>query len=77
MKLKDFLNESGIIEKGKGKGMPKWEYEDARGVKHTGWQEKFTDRGGTDVTYFMRDAETDELSVVSGSRAKKMVRIWK
>lgn len=51
---------------------PIWEYEDARGVKHIGYQERFVDRGGHDVSYFMRDRDTGELSVVSGSRIKTM-----
>ena len=42
-----------------------WEYEDARGVKHVGFVESTSDRGGTDVTYFFRDAMTGELTVRS------------
>jgi hypothetical protein len=38
--------------------------------------QSFVDRGGTDVTYWMRDHATGELSLVSGSRAKAMKRIW-
>jgi len=75
--MKDYLTESGVIASGKGKGHPKWEYFDSRGVKHTGWIEKTVDHGGTDVTYFFRDENTDELSVVSGSILKKAKRIWK
>jgi hypothetical protein len=36
----------------------------------------FTDRGGTDVTYWFRDHVTGELSLVSGSRLKAARRIW-
>ena len=79
MKLKKYLEESknSIVQKGKGKGQPRWHYFDSRGVEHYGWVEKFSDRGGTDVTYFFRDEKTDELSVVSGSILKKANRIWK
>jgi hypothetical protein len=56
---------------------PRWRYDDARGVGHEGFMERFSDHGGTDVTYWMRDGATGELSLVSGSRAKAMNRIWK
>lgn len=59
----------------KSKG-PRWEYEDAAGVPHVGYMQTFTDRGGTDVTYWFRDAVTGELSLVSGSRLKAARRIW-
>ena len=43
-----------------------WEYVDARGT-----MKDSSDKGGTDITYFMiRD--TGELDIVSGSRIKKM-----
>jgi hypothetical protein len=79
MKFREWLNEASkaIVASGKGKGKPRWEYYDNRGVKHYGWVEKFSDRGGTDVTYFFRDEKTNELSVVSGSNLKKSKRIWK
>lgn len=70
-------NKNSIVSSGKGKGQPRWEYYDSRGVKHYGWVEKFSDKGGTDVTYFFKDEKTDELSVVSGSVLKKANRIWK
>ena len=54
---------------------PKWEYKDARGVRHTGYMEKHIDRGGTDCTAFMRDAADGTLSLVSGSRLKAMRRV--
>jgi hypothetical protein len=59
----------------KSKG-PRWEYEDAAGVPHVGYMQTFTDRGGTDVTYWFRDHVTGELSLVSGSRLKAARRIW-
>lgn len=42
-----------------------WEYEDNRGVRHEGYVERTFDRGGTDVSYHFRDAETGELTVRS------------
>jgi hypothetical protein len=77
--FKDILSEgkNSIVQKGKGKGQPRWKYFDSRGVEHFGWVEKTSDRGGTDVTYFFRDEKTNELSVVSGSVLKKADRIWK
>ena len=68
---------NSVIQSGKGKGNPRWEYYDSRGVKHYGWVEKTVDKGGTDVTYFFRDEKTNELSVASGSVLKKAKRIWK
>lgn len=53
---------------------PKWKYQDSRGIEHIGYMEKFFDKGGTDITYFMRDQETGELSVLSGSLVKRMAR---
>jgi hypothetical protein len=58
----------------KSKG-PKWEYQDAIGITHQGYLEKFTDRGGTDVTYWFRDHKTGALDLVSGSRLKAAKRI--
>lgn len=55
---------------------PLWRYNDARGVPHFGYMEKTIDRGGTDVSYFMRDRDTGELSICNGSAAKAMERIW-
>ena len=77
--LEKYLGEASnsIVSSGKGIGQPRWEYYDSRGVKHYGWVEKFVDLGGTDVTYFFRDENTNELSVVSGSVLKKANRIWK
>src|SRR5262249_10272361 len=54
---------------------PKWRYADARGVAHVGYMERSLDLGGSDVSYYMRDGETGDLSVVSGSRAKEMQRV--
>jgi len=70
-------NKNSIVSSGKGKGQPRWKYYDSRGVMHYGWVEKFTDHGGTDVTYFFRDEKTNELSLASGSVLKKADRIWK
>jgi hypothetical protein len=49
--------------------MTYWEYETSAGVTVRGRVEKTSDRGGTDVTYFMRRT-TGELDVLSGSRLK-------
>ena len=47
----------------------RWSYKDARGVQVEGFMDGFSDRGGTDVTYFfIRD--NGKLDVVSGSRLK-------
>ena len=56
---------------------PRWKYQDSRGVWQTGEFLKFSDRGGTDVTYFFKRDKTGETDVVSGSRLKKAKRIWK
>jgi hypothetical protein len=53
----------------KSKG-PKWEYQDALGIVRQGYMEKFSEHGGTDVTYWFRDHETGSLDLVSGSRLK-------
>ncbi len=61
---------------------PAWEYTDARGARHIGYVETFTDHGGTDVTYIMRDSTTGEVTCLSGSLLKaartlgKTVPIW-
>ena len=55
---------------------PLWEYEDGRGVITRGHFERFSDRGGSDVTYFFRSCEDGTLSVVSGSRLQRARRIW-
>jgi hypothetical protein len=55
---------------------PLWSYFDGRGVERTGHFAHFTDRGGTDVTYYFRDCATGELSLVSGSRLKASKRLW-
>ena len=54
---------------GKASG-PRWQYQDARGVTHTGYLERFSDHGGTDVTYWFRDHVTGALDLVSGSRLR-------
>ena len=43
-----------------------WSYEDSCGIPRIGVVETTSDRGGTDVTYFLR-RDTGELDVVSGS----------
>lgn len=60
-----------------GKGNPRWEYQDSRGVSQTGTVIKTVDKGGTDVTYMFKRDKTGETDVVSGSRLKKAKRIWK
>jgi hypothetical protein len=56
-------------------GKPVWQYKDARGVDCTGVMEKFTDFGGTDITYWFR-REDGTLDLVSGQRLKDAKRIW-
>jgi len=51
---------------------PRWQWEDAQGVTRQGYMEKVIDRGGNDVTYFMRHADTGALNVIRGSLTKKM-----
>ena len=46
-----------------------WRFEDATGVWRTGKFDRFTDYGGTDVTYWFRDLD-NRLHLVSGSRLK-------
>lgn len=58
-----------------GATKPAWEYQDARGVTHTGYVDSTKEYGGSDVEYFMRDEVTGELSVVSGRRLKDMRRL--
>lgn len=48
----------------------RWQYQDARGVTHIGFYERCIDRGGTDVTYYMRDENTNELTLLSGQRLR-------
>ena len=52
---------------------PGWSYEDARGVKKRGVVENTVDRGGTDVTYFMR-SESGDLDLLRGELLKKANR---
>lgn len=53
----------------------RWKYVDARGVDCEGTFEKFTDHGGTDVTYWFRQ-DDGTLDLVSGSRLKQASRVW-
>jgi hypothetical protein len=46
-----------------------WRFEDATGVWRTGRMQRFTDYGGTDVTYWFLDEE-ERLHLVSGQRLK-------
>lgn len=55
----------------KAKG-PLHEYQDARGVVHLGYMERYFDYGGTDHVAYMRSYGTGELALVSGARLKKM-----
>lgn len=55
---------------------PKWKFEDARGVERIGVMDRFTDRGGTDVTYWFMDIVDNTLHLVSGARLKNATRIW-
>jgi len=48
-----------------------WEFRDTAGVIRLGYFQGFTDRGGTDVSYFFKDVETKALYVVSGTRLKE------
>jgi hypothetical protein len=55
---------------------PKWAYKDACGVDHIGYMERFSDRGGTDVTYWFRDHLTGKLTLSRGEMLKAAKRIW-
>ena len=57
------------------RGGPRWAWQDARGLWFEGYMERFSDRGGTDVTYFMRRDPTGELDCISGQRCKNMRRV--
>ena len=46
-----------------------WRFEDATGVWRTGKMERFTDYGGTDVTYWFKTPD-GHLHLVSGARLK-------
>jgi hypothetical protein len=51
-----------------------WHYKDARGVSHIGTMEKYIDLSGSDHIAVMRDHETNEMSLLSGSRLQAMTR---
>ena len=53
---------------------PRWEYEDARGVKKKGTFVKSIERSGTDVTYVFKGDDGKE-DLVSGQALKKAKRI--
>jgi len=54
---------------------PRWRYKDFFGVEREGEFEKFTDYGGTDITYYFR-RDDGKLDLVSGSRLNEARRIW-
>lgn len=54
---------------------PKWSYEDARGVKKTGYYVGHHQGQGSDVSYFFKD-ENGITDVVSGERLKRAKRLW-
>lgn len=51
---------------------PMHKYEDSTGKMHHGYMEQYLDHGGSDHTAFMRDHQTGDLHLVSGSRLKSM-----
>jgi hypothetical protein len=57
-------------------GKPCWRYKDRTGVERIGTLDKFSDHGGTDVTYFFLRVEDGRLDVLSGQRLKEAERIW-
>lgn len=65
------MREASILE---AKGH-KWKYQDSRGVWQTGEFLKFSDKGGTDITYFFKRDKTGETDLVSGSRLKKAKKL--
>jgi len=46
-----------------------WRFEDSSGVWRTGKMDRFTDYGGTDVTYWFKDQD-GRIHLVSGARLK-------
>ncbi len=46
-----------------------WRFEDSSGVWRTGKMERFSDFGGTDVTYWFKDQD-GRIHLVSGARLK-------
>jgi hypothetical protein len=52
------------------RGGPRWTWQDATGVQREGYMHTFSDRGGTDVSYFMHRDPGGQLDVVSGQRLK-------
>ena len=55
---------------------PRWKYQDARGITHTGFFVRSTYFGGSDCPYTFIDAFTGEINVISGALLKKANRIW-
>ncbi len=58
----------------------RWRYKDALGIPREGTFEKFTDHGGTDITYFFR-RDDGTLDLVSGSylaeaRVATLIQTW-
>ena len=52
------------------RGGPRWTWQDATGTQREGYMHTFSDRGGTDVSYFMHRDPGGQLDVVSGQRLK-------
>lgn len=50
--------------------MTRWRYKDSVGVDHEGNFEKFSDHGGSDITYYFR-RDDGTLDLVSGSRLRE------
>jgi hypothetical protein len=46
-----------------------WRFQDTAGVWRVGKMDRFTDYGGTDVTYWFRD-QHGNIHLVSGARLK-------
>jgi hypothetical protein len=55
--------------------MTRWRYEDTTGIEQEGEFKDFSDKGGTDVTYFF-ERDDGRLDAVSGSRLKKAKPIY-
>ena len=54
---------------------PRWAWQDDRGIWQEGYMETFSDRGGTDVTYWFRRDPCGTLDLVSGARLKAAHRV--
>jgi hypothetical protein len=56
------------------RGGPRWKWEAYDGW-HEGYMERFSNHGGTDVTYWFRRDPCGTLDLVSGARLKAARRI--